>query len=100
MEAVTSVKIFKYDIPTAVIFYDLIPWIYKDKYLEHPQAEAWYSRKIEHLNRCDLVLSISASAGNEAVDFANVPLENVDRVALLSVRHRGGGGVSVGCFGE
>lgn len=58
-------------LPTAVVFYDLIPWIYSERYLKnnHPALEPWYLEKIDHLRRATLLLSISESSGREAVDY-------------------------------
>lgn len=66
--SVTSVKTFN-NIPTVVVLYDLIPFINRIPYLENPQIESWYLRKIDHLKRADLLLSISESSGQEAIDY-------------------------------
>ncbi|TXF10931.1 glycosyltransferase [Pelomicrobium methylotrophicum] len=57
-------------LPTAVVFYDLIPWIYPERYLKnnHPAYEPWYLEKLDHLRRANLLLSISESSGREAID--------------------------------
>lgn len=67
--AITSIGIFTSRLPTAVVLYDLIPLIHRDIYLENPVVEHWYLNKIGHLRRADLLLSISASSGQEAVDY-------------------------------
>ncbi|WMT47189.1 MAG: glycosyltransferase [Acidithiobacillus caldus] len=55
-------------LPTAVVLYDLIPLIYRDVYLRDPVTERWYLEKLDHLRRADRLLSISETAGREAVD--------------------------------
>jgi glycosyltransferase involved in cell wall biosynthesis len=67
-DAVTSIGVFTSRLPTAVILYDLIPLIHRRIYLENPVVERWYLNKLDHLRRADLLLSISASSGKEAVD--------------------------------
>lgn len=54
-------------LPTAVVLYDLIPLIHRQLYLSTPAAERWYMAKLDHLQRADLLLAISASSGREAV---------------------------------
>ncbi|ABD57199.1 glycosyltransferase [Jannaschia sp. CCS1] len=53
---------------TAVILYDLIPHIMPDLYLSQADQASWYSAKIDDLDQADLLLSISASAGRDAVE--------------------------------
>jgi glycosyltransferase involved in cell wall biosynthesis len=67
-DAVTSIGVFTSRLPTAVILYDLIPLIHRGIYLQNPVVERWYLNKLDHLRRADLLLSISASSGKEAVD--------------------------------
>lgn len=56
-------------LPTAVVLYDLIPFIHADRYLkDNPIFERWYLEKLEHLRRANLLLSISESAGREAIE--------------------------------
>jgi glycosyltransferase involved in cell wall biosynthesis len=67
-QAVTSVGAFAPELLTAVTLYDLIPLIYKKPYLQNPEIAHWYFSKIAHLRRADLLLGISESATQEAVD--------------------------------
>jgi len=53
---------------TAVVLYDLIPWIHQATYLTNDQHRYWYLDKIDHLRRADLLLGISASSTQEAVE--------------------------------
>jgi len=54
------------DIPTAVIFYDLIPYLYPERFLVADRIKAWYYHRLESLRRADLLLAISHSAADEA----------------------------------
>lgn len=72
-DAVTSLKRFDGRCMTAVILYDLIPFIHRKPYLENPAVEAWYLEKIEHLRRADLWLAISESSSQEGVEYLGLP---------------------------
>ena len=72
-DAATSLKRFPDDCLTAVILYDLIPFIHRQPYLENPMVEAWYLEKIEHLRRADLWLAISESSSQEGVEHLGLP---------------------------
>jgi len=52
---------------TAVILYDLIPHVHKEVYLANPALEHWYSQKLAHLTKADILLAISNSSKQEAV---------------------------------
>jgi glycosyltransferase involved in cell wall biosynthesis/GT2 family glycosyltransferase len=69
---VTSIAKYFKNIPTASVLYDLIPLIKPDKYLVGVPAKEWYGDKLESLKRADLLLAISGSAMQEAIDYANV----------------------------
>ena len=74
-DAITSVGHFTNQLPTAVILYDLIPLIYRRIYLQDPVVERWYLNKLDHLRRADLLLSISSSSRQEALDYLSFPPE-------------------------
>ncbi len=80
-DAVTSIGMLSNTIPTAVILYDLIPFIYRDLYLENPVYEAWYERKLDHLRRAHLLLAISESSRQEAIRYLGFPSEHVVNVS-------------------
>ncbi|MBU2755766.1 glycosyltransferase [Acidithiobacillus sp. CV18-2] len=83
-DAVTSIGMLSGKIPTAVILYDLIPLIHRGIYLQNPVIEHWYEKKLDHLRRADLLLSISASSGQEAIDhlgFAHQQVRNISTAA-------------------
>ncbi|GAB2940887.1 glycosyltransferase [Hafnia psychrotolerans] len=78
--ALTSISSYK-SIPTAVILYDLIPLIHSHIYLENESIKKWYLKKIDHLKRSELLLSISESAGNEAIRYLSIPEEKVFNIS-------------------
>jgi glycosyltransferase involved in cell wall biosynthesis len=80
-DAVTSIGIFEGHIPTAVILYDLIPYIHRQLYLENPAMECWYLKKLDHLRRADLWLSISESSRQEGISYLGFPVEKVVNVS-------------------
>lgn len=77
----TSVGQYQLNFPTAVILYDLIPFIYPKPYLDNPAISAWYHNKIDHLRRAGLLLSISASSRTEAVNYLGMPEEQVVNIS-------------------
>lgn len=78
--AVTGIRKIS-GLPTAVVLYDLIPLIHKDIYLSNPIVDTWYRDKLEQLKHADLLLSISASSGNEAIDWLNFPSTQVVNIS-------------------
>ncbi|WP_296824444.1 glycosyltransferase, partial [Sulfurovum sp.] len=73
-----------YRVPTAIVFYDLIPLMNKDKYLGDPNIYAWYMNKIEQLKNAQLLLSISESARQEALEFLNTDSKKVINISTAS----------------
>lgn len=67
-DVATSVRRLGSGVPVAVVLYDLIPLIHKSIYLTNPDVSRWYQQKLDHLRRSELLLSISASSGAEAVE--------------------------------
>ncbi|WP_022684589.1 glycosyltransferase [Sphingobium bisphenolivorans] len=59
-------------IPTATVLYDLIPLIHRQVYLPNEQVEKWYESKLGHLKNADLLLAISESSRQEALDWLGV----------------------------
>jgi len=66
---------------TAVTHYDLIPLMRKERYLGDPNVAAWYYRKIESLRRADLLLAISGSARQEAIELLQLPADSVVNIS-------------------
>jgi glycosyltransferase involved in cell wall biosynthesis len=81
---VASVDAGRYRLPTAVTFYDLIPLVYPDVYLSDEEARAWYMAKLENLKRADLLLAISASSRQEAIDILRIEPDRVVNVSCAS----------------
>lgn len=71
--AVTSIGLLSNNVPTAVILYDLIPFIHRHPYLENPVVESWYENKLDHLRRGDLFLAISESSRQEGISYLGFP---------------------------
>jgi len=67
---IISIKKF-HNIPTAVIFYDLIPYINQDEFFKDKIFKEWYLEKLDNLKRADLLLSISQSSKEEAIKHLN-----------------------------
>ncbi len=71
-----------YDLPTASVFYDAIPLLQADKYLEEGSVyKTFYLNQIQQFKACDLLLGISQSACNEAIGALGIP---IDKVANIS----------------
>jgi glycosyltransferase involved in cell wall biosynthesis len=66
-DSVGTIGLLTRSVPTATILYDLIPLIYRHRYLENPAIEAWYLRKLDNLRRTSLALAISDSSRDEAI---------------------------------
>lgn len=76
---VTSIGGFMGGPPVAVILYDFIPFLYPHEYLGNDQLKAWYAAKLEHLKKANLLLAISESARDEALDITDInPLHVVN----------------------
>jgi len=82
--SVTSIGNFSKQIPTAVIFYDLIPFIHPQKYLGNSMMNRWYRGKIESLKRADLLLSISHSAREEALEYLHFDPKKVTNISTAN----------------
>jgi len=66
-DAVTSIGTVRGDYKTAVVLYDLIPYIEQGKYLADALYRKFYLRKIDFLKRSDLLLGISEFSTREAI---------------------------------
>ncbi|HUD90496.1 glycosyltransferase family 1 protein [Sphingobium sp.] len=84
-QTITSVGRFLKDIPTAAIFYDMIPLIYKSTYLQDARLLQWFMEKVDHFSKCDLLLAISESSRREGIEHAgNKPEDVVSISAAIS----------------
>ena len=68
-DAIISIKQRANAVPTAVVLYDLIPFIQRKVYLQDPSNAAWYHNRIGHLSRADVLLAISESCRQESIDY-------------------------------
>lgn len=75
-DVVTSIGSF-IPLPVAVIMYDFIPHFYPDQYLGNQELKAWYSEKLDHLKKAQLLLAISDSSKKEAVEIFGANLSAV-----------------------
>jgi glycosyltransferase involved in cell wall biosynthesis len=86
-DAVTSVGALSRQVPTAAVLYDLIPLIHRDIYLSNPLVNRWYENKLDHLRRADLLLSISASSGQEGLDHLGFDCRQVHNILTAAEAH-------------
>ena len=80
-DAIASIGTFTRAVPSVVILYDLIPLIYRDIYLNNSIANRFYFNRLEHLCRAELLLSISASSRQEAIDHLGLPEASVVNIS-------------------
>jgi glycosyltransferase involved in cell wall biosynthesis len=73
----TSVNTVGHSIPTVVMIYDLIPFIFSKTYLGDAYIGSLYLSKIEHLKRADLCFSISDSTKEDAVTYLSINKEKI-----------------------
>ncbi|SMB22409.1 Glycosyl transferase, group 1 [Sterolibacterium denitrificans] len=72
-DAVTGIDVGEHRHLTAVILYDLIPYIHQSPYLENPDTRNWYLGKIEQLKNAGLWLAISESSRQEGIQRLGFP---------------------------
>lgn len=82
--AVTSIDRAALGIPYATILYDLIPLMHRERYLTHAPVADWYERKLQHIRRADLLLSISADAKENAEQYLSWPDANVVNISAAA----------------
>ncbi|HEV7817277.1 MAG TPA: glycosyltransferase, partial [Janthinobacterium sp.] len=76
-DAVTSVGAFEDRTATAVVLYDLIPYLNPGDYLAAPAQREYYQRKIASLKRAGLLLAISDYSRQEAIDALGLDARSV-----------------------
>ncbi|MBP0049718.1 glycosyltransferase [Marinobacterium sp. AK62] len=79
-EVVVSVGHFR-NIPTAVLLYDLIPLIYEERYLADPSVRSWYLEQLDYLKSADLLLAISESSRQEALQLLGCASDTVVNIS-------------------
>lgn len=83
--AVHSIGLGPYQVPTAVISYDLIPLMQSETYLKpNSLYEAFYRRSVDFLKKADLYLAISNSSGRELSDYLGIKSSQISNI-LASV---------------
>lgn len=81
-DAVTSIGLFDNKTPVATILYDLIPLISPDEHFRSSEIHmAYYQGKIESIKRSNVLLAISESSRNEALDSLNFSQERVVNIS-------------------
>lgn len=80
-DVVTSIGTFASELKTAVIHYDLIPLYYEQEYLFDENIRAWYFDKLDHLSRANLLLAISESSRNEAIEQLGVSPDSIVNIS-------------------
>ncbi len=81
---VTSIDTVLSEVPVAATLYDLIPLINEKRYLNHPNFKQWYLEKIEHAKRADLLLAISESSRQEALEHLNHKPDEVVNISTAA----------------
>lgn len=79
--AVTSIGAFPAKYQTAVVLYDLIPYLNKEVYLPTGDLQDYYYRKIEWLKNANTLLAISDSSRQEAVNFLGVDRTRISNIS-------------------
>jgi len=79
--AVTSVGCFSSGSNTAVVLYDLIPFLNQSRYLPTEIQRKYYFRKLEFLKKADLLLSISEYVRQEALDMLGLPENRIINIS-------------------
>lgn len=65
------------DFPTLSIFYDAIPYIYKERYLENKVAEKFYMGQVTELLRCDHIFAISKCSRDDAIKHFEIASKKI-----------------------
>lgn len=87
-DAVHSIGSLPTYIPTAVIVYDLIPLLEREKYLDHDhRIEEYYFEGLSYLRNADLFLSISDFSKNELIDTLGIPAGSVINILAAAESH-------------
>ncbi|MDF3197108.1 glycosyltransferase family 1 protein [Pseudomonas sp. 1912-s] len=79
--AVTSIGAIEKRYKTAVVLYDLIPLLNKDVYLPTQALQDYYFRKVNWLKKSDVLLAISNSSREEAVEHLEFSPNNVANIS-------------------
>ncbi|WP_233224469.1 glycosyltransferase [Thiomonas sp. X19] len=81
-DAATSIGRFTESYPTAVTLYDLIPLLNPDEQLKaNASYMDYYWRKIGHIERARLLLTISESSRTEALNALHIPADSAVNIS-------------------
>lgn len=58
--------------------YDVIPLIFKDRYLRDKELHKWYMRIIEFIKKADRILAISQSVKTDLIKYCRIDSEKID----------------------
>ena len=83
-DAVTSIDKLPKNIFTVVTFYDLIPMLNQPDYLANQVQKESYFRKLDSLKNADLLLAISDSSKQEAIDGLKFPSSKVVNISAAA----------------
>lgn len=70
---------------SSVTVYDFIPLVFADNYLDNVEYRSWYQRRLQALQRFDVMLCISEATRQDAMRLLGIPAER------LAVIHAGVG---------
>ena len=74
----------------AVILYDLIPYVFRQHYLEpDPPLKAWYMERMEILRKFDLLLAISEATRQDAINLLGIEPDRVVNISGAASSHFG-----------
>ena len=78
----TSIGRFPSNIPVSVSFYDLIPFLNPEEYLnKSSRYKTNYLRKVDDLKKASLLLAISEFSRSEAIDYLHFPPQDVVNIS-------------------
>lgn len=80
-DTVASVGMINQSVPTALIHYDLIPFVMPDIYLSEPKFKKYYLEKLESVSRVDLLLAISEYSKKEAEEYLSKDANSVVNIS-------------------
>lgn len=79
--AVTSIGAVPTHYPTATVLYDLIPLLNKEVYLGTSELQAYYQCKIDWLKNADILLAISDSSRQEAIENLSIDPQRIANIS-------------------
>lgn len=83
-DASTAVGAIASPFRTVVVLYDLIPWLNPDTYLSTVSSRQYYERKLQSLQKADMLLAISAHSRQEAISTLSLSPERVINISTAA----------------